>query len=85
MWNFDISQAPKGGLTEAKVLVGPKGKERLVQSYHAPRLIVATKCGKVTTTKWLHESERWEMLAQGEQPVAWMPWPKHPNADGASS
>lgn len=77
-WEFDISAAPKGGFTEGMVLKGPKGKERLVQTYHAPVLIVATKCGKVTTTKWLHEEGRWQMLAAGEDFIAWQPWPTHP-------
>lgn len=84
-WDFDISAAPKGGFTEGMVLKGPKGKERLVQTYHAPVLIVATKCGKVTTTKWLHEEGRWQMLAAGEDFIAWQPWPTHPNYLGPHS
>lgn len=84
-WEFDISAAPKGGFTEGMVLKGPKGKERLVQTYHAPVLIVATKCGKVTTTKWLHEEGRWQMLAAGEDFIAWQPWPTHPNFLGPHS
>lgn len=79
-WNFDVSQMPKGGITEAQRLVGPKGKERLVPVYHAPKIIAASKCGKVTVTKWLHEQNRWEMFHDGEQPVAWQLWPEHPTA-----
>lgn len=80
-WNFDMSEAPRGFWTEAKVLSGPKGKERLVRTYHAPKLIVASRDGKtVTVSKWLPDTERWEMFTQGNPPAAWRPWPVSPFA-----
>ena len=79
-WNFDISQAPKGGLTEARFLRGPKGKERLVQDYHAPRIIAAGNGGVVTSSKWLPDAGRWEMFTKDAPPIAWQPWPEHPHA-----
>lgn len=83
-WNFDISQAPKGGFTEAKAPTGPRGKERLVRTYHAPKIIAAGNNGVVTISKWLHEAERWEMFTKGTPPLAWQPWPSHPHAEGRS-
>lgn len=42
------------------------------------RVILATKCGKVTTSRYLPKEDRWEMLAKGEQPTAWHSWPTYP-------
>lgn len=42
------------------------------------RVIVATSDGTVTISQWLAKTERWEMLGKNESPIAWMPWPKHP-------
>lgn len=53
----------------------------------APRnntIILATKCGKVTTSRWIEKEQRWSMLAAGEKPVAWMAWPTHPNITKSS-
>lgn len=49
------------------------------------RIIVATKDGTVTISRWLAKTSRWEMLATDEQPVAWMPWPKHPTSPDAEA
>ena len=76
-WNFDVASAPKGGTVPQTVVIKGKPVER--QVYEAPRLIVATECGKVTTTRWLPESERWEMFSKGSQFIAWQPWPEHPS------
>lgn len=49
----------------------------------APRdasVILASKCGKVTRSRWIADEQRWQMLGAGEQPVAWMLWPIHPTA-----
>lgn len=78
-WNSDIALAPKGGFTDETRTMAD-GKVVTVKTYHAPKLILATKCGKVTASRWLHKEDRWEMLAAGEAPVAWMTWPKHPAA-----
>lgn len=82
-WNFDISQAPKGGMSKRTVV--RDGKSVVVKEYHGPILIAASKCGKVTVSRWLHEAERWEMFEKGEQPIAWMPWPTHPSAGGTDA
>jgi len=47
------------------------------------KVLAATKCGKVLTTVWLNTLDRWNFLATGEEPIAWMPYPKHPNELGA--
>lgn len=50
----------------------------------APRdrkVILATKCGKVTASRWLENDGRWLMLATGERPVAWQEWPEYPDTE----
>jgi hypothetical protein len=83
-WNFDISAAPRGHYVE-ETLPGRSGSVRTIRKHAAPKVILATKCKKVIQSKWLppDDSERrpigrWEMLNAGEEPVAWMPWPSHP-------
>lgn len=52
----------------------------------APRdqkIIVASDCGKVFSSRWLpakgKDGDRWEGFSKGHDPIAWMPWPTHPN------
>lgn len=84
-WSFDISQAPKGEWIES-VEKGGRSGERHTRRYHAPRVILASKCGKVITSWWLppDESERrpigrWNGFMPDEEIVAWQPYPTHPN------
>lgn len=77
-WNFDIEQAPKGHWSERKV-AGRGGSERTIKTFHATRLIVASKCGVVTSTRWIPGEERWEMFMKDSPPIAWQFWPDHPH------
>ena len=76
-WNFDISQAPRGKTVETVVQTakGPRGQSRFVPD----RVILATKCGKVTLSHYIPDEDRWMMLGKGEQPDAWFAWPTHPS------
>ena len=76
-WDFDISRAPRGETVVSTVVI--KGEERVRNTFKPAKVILATKCGKVTLSHWLPEEKRWLMLAHGEQPVAFMNWPKHPD------
>lgn len=78
-WNFDMSAAPKGGLVTKTMKV--RDGERTVEVWEAPRIIAASKCGLVTTSRWLHDVERWEMFSKGGDPIAWQPWPDHPGLE----
>lgn len=72
-WNFDIGAAPRGRTERVEVAGKP------AKSFFVPdRVILATKCGKVTASHWILNEQRWEMLAVGEEPLAWQPWPVHP-------
>ena len=77
-WNFDISKAPRGKY----VIVNRKTGKTMtdVKVFKADPVILATKCGKVTSSRYIPDEKRWEMLAKGEEPVAWMAWPTHPHA-----
>lgn len=82
-WNFDISQAPRGKMVATTVQTkdGPRQSSRFVPD----RIILATKCNKVTLSHYLPDDERWLMLGKDEQPVAWMAWPEHPNSSDRHS
>lgn len=75
-WNYDIAAAPKGTF---KTVEGPKGPREV----HVPEeIFLAVNDGKtVTLSRWLPKEGRWNMLATGEQPLAWQPWPGHPEAE----
>jgi len=75
-WSFDISQAPRGKYVVVNRTVGKVQADQRV--FRPDRVILATKCGKVTLSKYLPDEKRWEMLAAGEQPIAWAAWPDHP-------
>ena len=82
-WNFDISQAPRGRyVVKARKIGKGEGDQRV---FVPEPVIVATKCGVVTRSHYLPEQKRWAMLAKGEQPVAWQPWPEHPNAEAEAA
>lgn len=79
VWNTDISQAPRGKMVAATVQTkdGPRQFNRFVPD----KLILATKCGKVTLSHYIPDDEgRWMMLGKGEEPVAWAAWPEHPHS-----
>lgn len=78
IWNFDISQAPRGRYVTATRNNG-KG-DWTAEVFEPAEVILATKCGKVTKSRWLPEENRWLMLAAGEQPIAWQDWPTHPGS-----
>jgi hypothetical protein len=78
-WNNDMSQAPRGFVAHTTVSTanGPRSSSRFI----AQRLILATKCGKVTLSQYIPDEERWMMLSKGEEPVAWQRWPEHPSSE----
>jgi hypothetical protein len=70
-WSTDIKAAPHGRY------VVKQRREGVDQRVFVPeRVILTTKCGKVTLSHYLPEEKRWLMLGHGEAPVAWMPWPE---------
>jgi hypothetical protein len=88
MWNFDISKAPRGSYVIKNRKFGSSPADTKV--FQPDRLILATKCGKVTTSEYIPRHQRaggiWvearlEFLATGEEPVAWQVWPEHPHAE----
>ena len=75
-WSFNIDAAPRGKtVTEHRKTAK---SEFDVNVFEPERVILATKCGKVTLSHFIPKEQRWAMLAKGEQPVAWHPWPEHP-------
>ena len=75
-WNFDMNAAPRGKLKTVRRRIG----EREVDvTEHVPDLIIAAgNCGVVTLSKWLPDQGRWNMFTKSTPPIAWHPWPEHP-------
>lgn len=77
MWNFDISQAPKGSMRSVTRTIG---KNEVTTEEHVPALIIAAGNDEVVTrSKWLPKEGRWSMFTKDAPPLAWMPWPSHPH------
>lgn len=83
MWNFDMSQAPRG-TTHIETRTDKDGKERTFEIFRSQKIIAASACGIVTVSKWIPEDKRggggrWECFSKDVPPVAWQPWPTHPH------
>lgn len=80
MWNTDISKCPRGRYIVRNQRIGKASSD--LKDFHPDKVILATKCGQVTVSSYQPWSKRWQMLAVGEQPVAWHPYqrplPAHP-------
>ena len=79
-WRKDVDNMPKGSIVETVIM--RDGKEIIKQVFKPETVIVAVQ-GVVTLSRWLPPQKdrpagRWDMLATGQQPEAWMPWPEYP-------
>ena len=77
-WNHDMSAAPKGHYED---VVQNIGKNVAMSVRHVPvPIIAAGNGGIVTLSKWLPAEGRWNMFTKAVPPMAWQPWPDHPEA-----
>ena len=75
-WNFNMDEAPKGHYETQETVL--KGKT-VTREVHIPeKFIAAGKCGVVTISRWLPKQNMWNMFGEKETPIAWQPWPEHP-------
>jgi hypothetical protein len=80
-WNFNMDEAPRGHVETVKRKAGKADVER---EEHIPALIIAAgNGGVVTLSRWLPKEGRWNMFTKDTPPMAWQPWPRHPNFKGA--
>jgi hypothetical protein len=77
-WNFNIDEAPRGEWRTVKRVIGKNTVD--VEYYDAPLIIAAGNGGVVTTSRWLPKEGRWNMFTREVPPLAWQPWPSHPEA-----
>lgn len=79
-WNYNMDEAPRGH-TEKRERKNNKGEDVIVDVFVPDLIIACSKDGEtVTISRWLPEEKRWNMFATNEDPLAWQPWPDHPNA-----
>lgn len=73
-WNQNMAAAPKSrGVTRTTQTT--KG-ERTYNEIQHEYVILNTKCAKALRSYWIPDEQRWAGLAKGEEPIAWMHWPK---------
>ena len=78
-WNFNMDEAPRGTV---RSVTRKSGKNTVTIEEHVPeRIIAAIGDGQgVTVSYWIPKDQRWNMFTKSVGPIAWMPWPKHPEA-----
>ena len=77
-WNF--TPAPRSA--KARVTRRVKDRFQTVEVVIDLWVIAALPgCAKVGKTRWLPDEGRWEGMAKGQEPAAWMLWPDHPLAE----
>lgn len=80
-WNFDMTQAPRGTVRSVTRTIG---KNEVTTEEHVPDLIIAAgNDGVVTVSRWLPKEARWNMFSDKTPPMAWQPWPQHPEKETA--
>lgn len=77
-WNFNMDEAPRGASVTETYTV--KGFPRSREVQRVDKIIVASECGKVTSSHWIAAEGRWQMFNADSPPIAWQPWPTHPRA-----
>lgn len=76
-WNFNMEEAPKGGI-QTVTRKTRKGDISLVEFVSDP-VLTASQCGKVIVSYWIPEAKRWNRYTKDVPPIAWQPFPTHPN------
>lgn len=77
-WNFDMSQAPKGGEVVTKQMLGKNEVE--LSRYVSPLILAAGPTGGfVGVTRWDNKRGAWVYFSKDAPPIAWQPMPDHPS------
>ena len=75
-WNYNMDEAPRGS---TQVVTRKIGKNEVTLEEYVYDYIIAAGNEKVVTlSRWLPKENRWNMFTEKVPPMAWKPWPKHP-------
>jgi hypothetical protein len=80
-----MDEAPRG---RTNLVTRQIGKNVVVsEEFISDPIIAAGNDRVVTLSRWLPKEGRWNMFSKDTPPVAWKPWPKHPQdeADEAAA
>lgn len=77
-WNNDIDSAPREAKIKRQAIL-KGGKTVTYDATEYTPVILASACGRVIRSYWIESEQRWAGFKKGEQPVAWISWPEHPN------
>ena len=75
-WNYDMSAAPKGQVRATGEFIPPGMK--MWGNTMTFIIIAADGLGNVGLSRWLINEERWLNFNKANPPIAWQPWPDHP-------
>lgn len=76
-WDPNINGIPCG--SQVVRTVQTKDGIKQYDDFQRDDVILASKCGKVIKSYWIPDEKRFAGFKKGEQPIAWMPWPRYPN------
>lgn len=76
-WNFNMDEAPRGH-TEIRQRTVKNGAVAEYEHHVPAQIIAAGNDGVVTISRWLPKEGRWNMFSKDTPPMAWQPWPDHP-------
>jgi hypothetical protein len=78
-WNFNMDEAPRGRTVSVTRQIG---KNVVVgEEFFFDYIIAAGNDRVVALSRWLPKEGRWSMFTKDTPPVAWMPWPQHPEEE----
>jgi len=75
-WNFNMDEAPRGETRMVKRTIGKNEVE--VAKFIPAQIIAAGNDEVVTVSYWIPNEERWSMFTKAVPPMAWQPFPTHP-------
>jgi hypothetical protein len=75
-WNHELTGIPCG--SHPLRTVQTKDGVKTYEEFQRDDVILASKCGKVIKSYWIPDEKRFAGFKKGEEPIAWMHWPRHP-------
>jgi hypothetical protein len=78
-WNFNMDECPKSYFVEEEI-TDSLGRKMIKQTVVEVKVLLADADSDfVTVSRWLPKEKGWNMFTDKQTPLAWMPFPEHPN------
>jgi len=76
LWNFDMTQVPKGHVVAETVEIKGKMVER--KRFNRVEVFLLLADGHKCLSYWIPEQDRWNLLTKDQEPIAFIPIPNAP-------